>query len=84
MTIIFITAEYHFSIFHEFTLILSHFILQQAAVFGPIDILCNQYFDNSLKEGTRKGRGTGTKEIFYDSSKFSTQVSRRLFEAQQQ
>ena len=46
----------------------------QARDFKRIDIVCDQYFHNSLKEGTCKGRGLGTRKIFDDETKFSKKM----------
>ena len=36
--------------------------------FSRIDIVCDQYSKDSVKEQTRKGRGTGTRKLFDDNT----------------
>ena len=56
--------------FHEFSLIIYHYILELSTDFSRIGIVADQYFQDSLKEGTRKGRGSGTRKSFDDDTKF--------------
>ena len=35
-----------------------------------IDVVCDRYFENSLKEQTRSGRGVGTKIVFNGDTLF--------------
>ena len=56
--------------FHDFALILYNYIMDIAKDFERVDIVCDQYFDNSLKEGTRSGRGQGSLKLFEDGTKF--------------
>ena len=56
--------------FHEFSLIIYYYILELSTDFSRIDIVADQYFQDSLKEGTRKGRGSGTRKSFDDDTKF--------------
>ena len=67
---IMIKAKCDAETFHDFAMILYHYIMDQAKRFERVDIVCDQYFDNSLKEGTRKGRGHGSRKIFDDDTKF--------------
>ena len=68
MTII--KAKCNAETFYDFALILYQYIMVQARNFKRIDIVCDQYFSGSLKEGTRRGRGHGTRKIFDDDTKF--------------
>ena len=54
--------------FHEFSLIIYYYILELSTDFSRIDIVADQYFQDSLKEGTRKGRGSGTRKSFDDDT----------------
>ena len=67
---IMIKAKCNAETFYDFTMILYQYIMLQARDFRCTDIVCNQYLQNSLKEGTRKGRGHGTHKIFDDKTKF--------------
>ena len=42
----------------------------QARDLKRIDIFCDRYFHNSLKERTRKAHGHGTRKIFDDETQF--------------
>ena len=68
--IIQIKASCSANTFHEFAVIIYYHILELARDFSRIDIVCDQYFDNSLKEGTREGRGNGIRKVFTDNTKF--------------
>ena len=60
--------------FYDFAMILYQYIMVQVRDFKRIDIVCDQYFHNSLKEGNCKGRGHGTRKIFDDETKFSKKM----------
>ena len=66
---IMIKAKCNAETFYDFAMILYEYMVQ-AIYFKFIDIVCDQYFHNSLKEGTRKGREHGTRKIFDDETKF--------------
>ena len=67
---IMIKAKCNAETFYDFAMILYQYIMVQARDFKCTDIVCDQYLHNSLKEGTRKGRGHGTRKIFDDKTKF--------------
>ena len=71
---IMIKAKCNAETFYDFAMILYQYIMVQARDFKRIDIVCDQYFPNGLKEGTRKGRGHGTCEIFDDETKFPEKI----------
>ena len=71
---IMIKAKCNAETFYDFAMILYQYIMLQARDFKRIDIVCDQYFPNGLKEGTRKGRGHGTCEIFADETKFPEKI----------
>ena len=79
---IMIKAKWNAETFYDFTMILYQYIMVQIRDFKHIDIICDQYFHNNLKEGTHKGHGHGTRKIFNDETKFSRENVRRLSEAQ--
>ena len=54
-----IKADFDASTFHDFAMILDHYLMDQVHDFGT-DIVCDQCFKNSLKEETYRGRGSGT------------------------
>ena len=56
--------------FHDFSLIMYTYIIKQGKNYERIDVVCDQYFADSLKEGTRKERGSGTQKNFDDSTNF--------------
>ena len=56
--------------FYDFAMVLHQDIMVQARDFKGRDIICDDYFHNSLKEGTCKGCGHGACKIFDDESKF--------------
>ena len=56
--------------FYDFAMILYQYIMVQVIDFKRIDIVCDQYFHNSLKEGTGKGREYGARKIFDYETKF--------------
>ena len=67
---IMIKAKCNAQTFYDFAMILYQYIMVQARDFKHGDIVWHQYFHNSLKKGTRKGRGQGTRKIFDDETKF--------------
>ena len=64
--------------FYDFSVILYQYIMMQARDFKRTDIVCNQYFHNSLKKGTRKGRGHGTRKIYDNGTKFPEKMREDL------
>ena len=54
------------------------YILAIGKDFERFDILCDRYFEISLKEGVRKHRGAGTKLSFNESTKLSFNESTKL------
>ena len=68
--ILMIKATCNAETFYDFAMILYQYIMVQTRDFKHIDIVCDQYFHNSLKEGTRNGRGHGTRKIFDDDKSF--------------
>ena len=72
--LIMIKAKCNAETFYDFVIILYQYIIVQARDFKRIDIVCDQYFHNSLKEGNCKGRGHGTRKIFDDETKFSKKM----------
>ena len=66
---IMIKAKCNAETFYDFAMILYECMVQ-AIYFKFIDIVCDRYFHNSLKEGTRKCRGHGTRKIFDDETTF--------------
>ena len=55
--------------FHDFAVII-YYIMGLSKGFTRIDIVGDQYFDHSMKEQIRKDRGTGTRKLFEDNTKF--------------
>ena len=51
----------------HFAMIFYHYLMDQVRDLGT-DIVCNQYFKNSLKEQTHRGRGSGTRKVFNDDT----------------
>ena len=43
-------------------------MLRLGSDFDRIDIVFDRYFENSLKEDTRKGRGQGTRLLFNENT----------------
>ena len=58
------------STFQDFADKLYRHIVSLGKNYARIDIVCDRYFGDSLKEGVRKGRGSGTKINFDGHSKF--------------
>ena len=56
--------------FHDFAVIIYYYIMGLSKGFTRIDIVGDQYFDHSVKEQIRKDRGTGTRKLFEDLTKF--------------
>ena len=71
---IIIKATCNAETFCDFAMFLCKNIIVQARDFQRIDIVCDQYLHNSLKEGTRKGHGHVTRKIFDDEAKFSQKM----------
>ena len=67
---IMIKAKCNAETIYNFAMILYQYIMVQARDFKRRDIICDQYFPSSLKEGTRKSCGHGTRKIFDDETKF--------------
>ena len=76
--ILMIKAKCNAETFYDFAMILYQYIMVQTRDFKHIDIVCDQYFHNSLKEGTRNGRGHGTRKIF-DDDKSSQRKCEMIF-----
>ena len=45
-------------------------IMEMANDFGRVDVICDRYFENSLKNQTRQDRGCGSVFIFDENTKF--------------
>ena len=76
--ILMIKAKCNAETFYDFAMILYQYIVVQTRDFKHIDIVCDQYFHNSLNEGTRNGRGHGTRKIF-DDDKSSQRKCEMIF-----
>ena len=50
--------------FSDFAVLLYYYILKLGMDFDRIDLVFDRYFDNSLKEDTRKNRGSGSRFAF--------------------
>ena len=50
--------------FGEFSLLIYYEVMRLAAQYKRIDLVFDRYFDRSLKEATRAGRGEGSKYSF--------------------
>ena len=56
--------------FPDLAIVLYYEIMRLGFDYNRIDIVFDRYFDDSLKEGTRKSRGTGTTLMFDDDTDF--------------
>ena len=56
--------------FHDFAVSIYYYIMGLSKGLTRIDIVGDQYFDHSVKEQIRKDRGTGTRKLFEDHTKF--------------
>ena len=65
---IMIEAKCNPETFYDFAMVLYQYIMVQARDFKRIDIVCNQYFHDSLKEGVRKGRGHSARKMMTKKS----------------
>ena len=54
--------------FSDLAIVLYYEIMRLGFDYNKIDIVFDRYFDDSLKEGTRKSRGTGTILMFDDDT----------------
>ena len=67
-----IIGQQTFRTFKEFATNVYKHIMNLGVEFKAerIDIVADRYFENSLKGGTRKDRGTGSRFVFNDETKF--------------
>ena len=63
--------------FGEFSLLVYYEVMKLAAQYRRIDLVFDRYFDQSLKEATREGRGDGSKYLFEGDS---TEIPLRMAE----
>ena len=66
------------STFHDFAMILDHYLMDQVHDLGT-DIVRDQYFKNNLKEQTHRGRGSGTRKVFNDDTKYPDKIKGDFF-----
>ena len=59
--------------FHDFALFLYRQIEDNSEIYGRVDVVCDRYFKDSLKQQTRTSRGVGTKVNFTDQTPFPTE-----------
>ena len=68
--IIFRFAQRNVSNFQEFATVIYYHLMELGARHRRIDVVCDRYFENSLKEQTRSGRGVGSKIVFNGDTPF--------------
>ena len=56
-----------------FAMILYHYLMDQVRDLGT-DIVCDQFFKNSLKEQIHRGRGSGTRKVFNNDTKYPDKI----------
>ena len=61
-------SDTHSGTFEEFTRRLFNNIKKLSSGYSRVDIICDRYFNNSLKNLTRNGRGHGPKLLFNDDT----------------
>ena len=61
-------SDTHSGTFEEFTRRLFNNIKKMSSGYSRVDIICDRYFNNSLKNLTRNGRGHGPKLLFNDDT----------------
>ena len=54
--------------FSEFALLIYYEVMKHASNYDRIDLVFDRYFEKSLKEGTRTGRGEGSHYLFEGDS----------------
>ena len=72
LVIVMMIGEQTFRTFKEFATNVYKHIMSLGVGFKAerINIVADQYFENSLKGGTRNDRGTGSRFVFIDETKF--------------
>ena len=69
-TVIQINANVPVSTFDDFSKLLYIYILNLSKGYKRVDIVCDRYLEDSIKEDLREDRGSGSRKIFNDSTKF--------------
>ena len=54
--------------FGEFAVLVYYEVMKHAWNYDRIDLVFDRYFEKSIKEGTRSGRGEGSQHLFEGSS----------------
>ena len=62
--------DFNADTFLSFSLKVYRHIIDLGKMYDRIDVICDRYFDNSLKTQTRDGRGSGTTIPFDENSAF--------------
>ena len=61
------------STFHDFAMILDHYLMDQVRDLGT-DIVFKELVTNSLKEQIHRGRGSGTRKVFNNDTKYPDKI----------